>query len=98
MIAVDLVSDCREVMRYKMDWTRTYVHNQSHITEAFEGVPVSVSDVTEDTLRVTSIGGELQGAEEAETTDEATSFVEHLKSYGGKWMWRDLRMGESSLE
>ena len=98
MIAVDLVSDCGEVMRYNMDQTRTYVRNSSHSAGTFKGVPVSVADVTEGTLRLTSIGGELRAAEEAETTDEATSFVDHLKSYGGEWMWRDLCMDDSSLE
>ena len=91
MIAADLVSDCGEVMRYKMDQTRTYVRDSSHSAGTFEGVPVSVADVTEGTLRLTSIGGELRAAEEAEATNEATSFVEHLKSYGGEWMWQDLR-------
>ena len=62
MIAVDLASNCGEVMRYKMDRIRTYVCNQSHNTGTFKGVPVSVSDVTEETLRVTSIRGEMQGS------------------------------------
>ena len=56
MIAVDLVSDCGEVMRYKMRYTRKYLRNQSHNAGTFGGVLVSVLVVTQGTLRVVSVG------------------------------------------
>ena len=69
--------------------------NNNHNSEEVRGVLVTVEDVSEDSLRVTSIGTALAVEEPVE---KATSFVEYLKPWGGEWMWEDLRMCESSLE
>ena len=56
---------------------------------------MTLEDASEDSLRIAGIGTALAVEEPVEN---ATSFVEYLKSWGGEWMWEDLRMCESSLE
>ena len=80
---------------YKHARARTYLRNEHQNSEVRGGVPVTVEDVSEDSLRVASIGTAL-AVEEPE--EKPTSFVEYLKSWGGDWMWEDLRLCESSLE
>ena len=56
---------------------------------------MTIGDVSEDSLRIAGIGTALAVQEPEE---DATSFVEYLKSWGGEWMWEDLRMCKSSLK
>ena len=94
-ISVDLLADNGDVLNYKYAQVRTYLRDSNHSSAAAGGVPVTIGDVSEHSLRIAGIGTALAVQEPEE---DATSFVEYLKSWGGEWMWEDLRMCESSLE
>ena len=83
-VSAELMADNGEVFSYKHAQARTYLRDESQHSEARGGVPVTVEDVSEDSLRVASIGTAL-AVEEPE--EKPTSFVEYLKSWGREWMW-----------
>ena len=94
-ILVELMADNGEVLKYKYGHARTYSRNPNQNSGAVGGVPVTVEDTSEDSLRIASIGTALVVEKPVE---KATSFVEYLESWGGEWMWEDLCMSKSSLE
>ena len=89
------MADNGKVLKYKYGHARTYLRNLNHNSGAVGGVPETVEDASEDSLRVVSIGTALAVEEPVK---KATFFVDYLKSWGGEWMWEDLRLCESSLE
>ena len=80
-ISVELLADNGEVLTYKYAQAQTYLRDVNQPSVAAGGVPVTVDDVSEDSLQIAGIGTAL--AEQAQV-ENTTSFVEYLKSWGGE--------------
>ena len=47
-------------------------------------------------LQIECLLNSSRSKQEPRVTPEFVTFQDHLKSYGGQWMWKDLRMGQSA--
>ena len=73
------MADNGDVLKYKYGQARTYLRDSNQPSVAVGGVPVTVEDASEDSLRIAGIGTALAVEEPVEN---ATFFVEYLKSWG----------------
>ena len=90
---LDIVSDTEGVLRYKFDTMRWFNRCRELSLEAAKGVPATITDASPDRVRLLNSSSSKHAPRE---TPEFVTFQDHLKSYGGHWMWSDLRMGQSA--
>ena len=90
---MDVVSDTEGVLRYKFDKLRWFNRCSELSPEAAKGVPATITDASPERVRLLNSSRSKQAPRE---TPEFVTFQDNLKSYGGQWMWKDLRMGQSA--
>ena len=85
---LEVLSDDRGVL-YFIKENRRYVERASDKAAIPRGIPATVEWLTDGRAKLKHYTG--QQVVESEPKGKS-SFLEHLKSFGGTWMWKDLRM------
>ena len=88
---MEVLHDEKGLIRYEYDSTRQFRHPQVDAEGVPCGVPATAEDISEESVKLVCRSKELFTPEEA----EKKPFREFLNSWGGEWMWDDLRMKES---
>ena len=78
-ISVELMADNGKILKYKYGHARIYLRDLNQNSGAVSGVPVTVENASENSLRILRIGTTLA---EEEPVEKATSFVKYLKQWG----------------
>ena len=88
---MEVLHDEKGLIRFEYDSTRWFTNPQTDADGAPGGVPAMADEISEESVRLLCQSQALFTPKEV----EEKPFEEFLKSWGGDWMWEDLRMTES---
>ena len=88
---MEVLHDEKGLIRYEYDSTRNFRNPHFDAEGVPSGVPATAEEMSEESVRLMCQSNALFTPEEV----ERRPFRELLNSWGGEWMWEDLRMTES---
>ena len=91
---IEVLSDERGVVYFEYGERGRFVERDSDNTATPRGIPATVQWLPNGNAKLLNLSRD-NGVDAI--TEEATSLREHLKSWGGDWMWRDLRIREDPI-
>ena len=86
----ETVSDTEGLIIYQNDNGRGYFRARDNVEASPKGVQATVESSSKDSVKLRCTGDRHFYKPE----EESKSFIKFLHSWGGKWMWEDLRLDE----
>ena len=87
---MEVLHDERGLIRYEYVTTRQFRNPQVDAEGVPVGVPATADHVSEESVRLLCQSNAMYVPEE----EDQKTFKEFLNSWGGEWMWEDLRLKE----
>jgi len=88
---LEVLSDTLGVISFR-EVNRRFVRTSSDLTATPKGATATVEWLSADSIKLKHYAGsQINEPDESVATD----FSNHLRSWGGEWMWKDLRMDDA---